>query len=183
MAEVTLHATPLAGLWRVQRLRKGDTRGFFSRFFDAASFADAGWPGKIEQINHTRTERAGTVRGMHFQREPHAEWKYVSCLAGAVFDVAVDLRAKSATYGQWFGTVLSEENGESLLIPAGFAHGFQTLVAGCELLYLHSTCYAPHAEGGIDALDPSLEIAWPLPVSVRSDRDIGLPTFVKDIGF
>lgn len=183
MAELTLHPTPLAGLSRVQRLRKGDTRGFFSRFFDAASFADAGWPGQVEQMNHTRTDRARTVRGLHFQREPHAEWKYVSCLAGSVFDVAVDLRADSATRGHWFGTVLSAENGESLLIPAGFAHGFQTLVDGCELLYLHSTRYAPHAEGGIDALDPTLGIAWPLPVSVRSDRDMGLAPYAKDTGF
>ncbi len=182
MTGLVLHSTPLSGLRRVVRPRMGDERGFFSRFFDAAGFADAGWPGAVEQMNHTRTDRAGTVRGMHFQRVPHEEWKYVSCLAGAVFDVAVDLRAGSQTHGQWFGAVLSAENGESLLIPAGFAHGFQTLADECELLYLHSARYAPDAEGGIDALDPILNIAWPLPVSVRSDRDKGLITYAKDIG-
>lgn len=178
-----LHPTPLAGLTCVERLRKGDARGFFSRFFDADTFARAGWPGRVEQMNHTLTETPGTVRGMHFQRDPHAEWKYVSCLAGAVFDVAVDLRPGSASHGRWFGTTLSAANGQSLLIPAGFAHGFQTLEPGCELIYLHSAAYAPQAEGGVDALDPVLAIDWPLAVSVRSDRDAGLPPYAKDTKF
>lgn len=182
MADVVLHPTPLGGLHRVERPRKGDARGFFSRFFDAAIFAEAGWPGPVAQMNHTLTEPAGAVRGMHFQRPPHAEWKYVSCLRGAVFDVAVDLRPGSATRGAWFGATLSAENGHSLLIPEGFAHGFQTLVPRCELIYLHSVAYASAAEGGVNALDPSLGIAWPLPVSARSDRDIALPGLDQQTG-
>lgn len=175
MADIALHSTPLGGLLRVERLRKGDSRGFFSRFFDAATFADAGWPGSVSQMNHTLTQAAGTIRGMHLQRPPHAEWKLVSCVRGAVFDVAVDLRPGSASCGAWFGLELSAENGFGLLIPEGFAHGFQTLVGDCELLYLHSTAYAPTAEGGVNALDPAIGIEWPLPVSARSDRDIALP--------
>jgi dTDP-4-dehydrorhamnose 3,5-epimerase len=182
MADMVLNSTPLSGLYRVERLRKGDTRGFLSRFFDAATFAEAGWTGPVVQMNQTLTEAAGTIRGMHFQRPPHAEWKYVSCLRGAVFDVAVDLRVGSATYGRWFGKTLSAENGHSLLIPEGFAHGFQTLVPGCELIYCHSAAYAPAAEGGINALDPSLAIAWPLPASTRSDRDLALPSLDQEAG-
>lgn len=134
-------------------------------------------------MNHTFTEQPGAVRGMHFQHEPHAEWKYVSCLAGTIFDVAVDLRRGSTTYGSWYGATLSAENGQSLLIPAGFAHGFQTLEPGCELIYLHSQTYAPAAEGGINALDPALAIAWPLPVSVSSERDQALPNVNQQVSF
>ncbi len=183
MADFLFNATPIEGLSWVERSRRGDTRGFFSRFFDEAAFADAGWPGPVVQMNHTLTGEPGIIRGMHFQHVPHAEWKYVSCLAGAVFDVAVDLRAGSASYGQWFGTTLSAENSHSLLIPAGFAHGFQTLVPGCELIYLHSAAYAPNAESGVDALDPTLSIDWPLPVSARSPRDIALSRLDQQTGF
>lgn len=182
MNDLSFNTTPIDGLLRVERSRRGDTRGFFSRFFDEAAFAVVGWPGPVAQINHTLTGEPGTIRGMHFQHAPHAEWKYVSCLVGAVFDVAVDLRVGSASYGQWFGSILSAENGHSLLIPSGFAHGFQTLVPGCELIYLHSTAYAPAAEGGVNALDPALAIDWPLPVSARSARDIALPRLDQQTG-
>ena len=101
---------------------------------------------------------------MHFQRAPHDEAKFVSCLAGCVFDVAVDLRPGSPSYLQWHGEVLSAENGRSMMIPGGFAHGFQTLTEDCELIYLHDKPYAPEAEGGLNALDPKLAIDWPLPV-------------------
>jgi dTDP-4-dehydrorhamnose 3,5-epimerase len=175
MVDPIFSSTPIDGLLRVERARRGDARGFFSRFFDIASFAEAGWPGSVMQMNHTLTEEPGTIRGLHFQHAPHAEWKYVSCLAGAVFDVALDLRTGSASYGKWFGTILSADNGHSLLIPAGFAHGLQTMVPGSELIYLHSASYAPAAEGGVNALDPSLGIDWPLPIAARSARDIALP--------
>lgn len=175
MGDFRLHDTPLSGLYHIERPRRADSRGFFSRFFDRDSFAEVGWTSPVVQMNHTLTNAVGTIRGLHFQRAPHAEWKFVSCLRGAVFDVAVDLRAGSATYGRWFGTTLSEDNGCSLLIPEGFAHGFQALAAGCELIYLHSAAYAPKSEGGVNALDPTLGIAWPVPVSARSERDISLP--------
>lgn len=182
MSDLAIHPTALDGLCRIVRPQRGDARGFFSRFFDADRFAELGWPGPVVQMNHTQTAATGTIRGLHFQRAPHSEWKYVSCLRGSVFDVAVDLRRRSATYGQWYGAVLSADNGHSLCIPAGFAHGFQTLESDCEMIYLHSAAYAPASEGGIDALDVGLGIAWPLPVSSRSDRDIALPILDQETG-
>jgi dTDP-4-dehydrorhamnose 3,5-epimerase len=112
---------------------------------------------------------------MHFQCAPHDEAKFVSCLVGEVFDVAVDLRPWSSTYLQWHGEVLSAQNGRSMMIPGGFAHGFQTLTEDCELIYLHDKPYAPEAEGGVNPLDPKLAIAWPLPVGQISARDQALP--------
>lgn len=125
----------------------------------------------LVQVNHTLTRRRGTVRGMHFQWPPHAETKFVSCLAGEILDVAVDLRRHSPTFLRWHGEILSVANQRSLLIPEGFAHGFQALTDDCELLYLHTAAYAPGAEGALNALDPRLAIAWPLPVTDRSERD------------
>lgn len=183
MSRLVLEPTGLADLYEVERVRLGDARGFFSRFFDADVFGQVGWTASVVQMNHTLTEAAGVIRGMHFQKAPHAEWKYVSCLRGEVFDVAVDLRPDSATYGAWHGAVLSADNGRSLMIPEGFAHGFQTLVPQCELIYLHSAAYAPAAEGGVNALDPTLAIAWPLPVVSRSERDLKLPDFHQRTGF
>ena len=139
------------------------------------ALADFGGDGKIAQINHTLTQAAGTIRGLHFQQAPHDEAKFVSCLSGAVFDVAVDLRPDSPTYLQWHGEVLSADNGRSMMIPGGFAHGFQTLTEDCELIYLHDKPYAPEAEGGLNPLDPRLAIDWPLPVSQMSPRDKALP--------
>jgi len=168
--------TPLDGLKLIERQRASDSRGWFSRFFCREELALFGKDGSIAQINQTLTHSPGTVRGMHFQRSPHAEVKLVSCIRGEVFDVAVDLRPGSPTYGKWHGVVLSADNGYALLIPAGFAHGFQTLQPDCELLYLHDVPYAPGAEGGVNALDPALAIAWPLAVSQISDRDRALPS-------
>lgn len=168
-------ATPISDLVVIERRRLGDERGFLSRFFCREELADFGRDGTIAQINHTMTHLKGTIRGMHFQRAPHDETKFVSCLGGAVFDVAVDLRPSSPTYLKWHGEVLSAENGRSMMIPGGFAHGFQTLTADCELIYLHDKAYAPEAEGGLNALDPKLAIGWPLPVAQMSARDEGFP--------
>jgi len=171
----TLNPTPLAGLVTVQRQPLVDSRGFLARMFCAQDLAPAGWTWPVAQINHTHTVQRGTVRGLHFQRPPAAEAKLVSCLRGAVWDVAVDLRAGSPTFLQWFGTELSAANRRALLIPPGFAHGFQALADDCEMLYLHSAPHAPASEGGLDALDPRLAIAWPLPVAERSPRDAEHP--------
>lgn len=168
-------STQLSGLLVIERRRVSDDRGFFSRFFCRDELVDFGHNGSIAQINHTMTRLAGTVRGLHFQRAPHDEAKFVSCLAGEVFDVAVDLRPESPTFLQWHGEVLSAENGRSMLIPGGFAHGFQTLAKDCELLYLHDKSYAPEAEAGINPLDPKLAISWPLPIAHMSNRDYALP--------
>ena len=127
------------------------------------------------QINHTLTGRRGTVRGMHYQRPPHAETKFISCLRGEVFDVAVDLRHDSPTFLRWHAEVLSAENHRTLVVPEGFAHGFQTLADDCELLYLHTAAFAADSEGALNANDPRLAIVWPQPISDWSARDAGHP--------
>ncbi|MCT8003872.1 dTDP-4-dehydrorhamnose 3,5-epimerase family protein [Sphingomonas sanguinis] len=167
--------TPLAGLKSVTRKRLGDERGFLSRLFCRDELSAAGFRNPIVQINHTLTRIPGTVRGFHFQFSPFSEDKFVSVLAGEVFDVAIDLRAGSPTFLQWHGERLSQENGKSLFIPKGFAHGFQTLTPNCELVYLHTQAYEPTAEGGLNALDPRLAVVWPLAVSDMSARDRNHP--------
>ena len=139
--------------------------------FCADELALAGWKKPISQINLTVTAKRGTVRGMHFQHPPHAEMKLVNCVRGSVFDVAVDLRAGSPTFLQWHAEELSAENRRSLLIPEGFAHGFQTLTDDCELIYLHSIPYVPGAEGALNAQDPALAVRWPLAITELSERD------------
>lgn len=180
MRRFEIHATPLRGLHRIDRRLLGDARGYLARIYCAEELAEAGWPGLIAQINHTFTAERGTVRGLHFQRAPHAEAKLVSCLAGEVWDVAVDLRAGSPTFGRWHAERLSAANGRALLIPAGFAHGFQALSREVAMLYLHSAAYAPQAEGGLHAEDSHLAIAWPLPVRGLSPRDAAQPAFDND---
>lgn len=168
-------ATPIEGVFVVERQRIGDSRGFLSRLFCAEDLAEAGFKLPVAQINQTLTETAGTLRGLHFQHPPAAEDKLVSCIRGAVFDVAVDLRAGSPTFLHWHGVELSAENNCALMIPQGCAHGFQALVDSTELLYLHSRPYTPAAEGGLNPLDPRLAIDWPLPVTTMSPRDAGHP--------
>lgn len=171
--------TRLAGAAIITRTRIGDERGFLSRLYSFDAMHAAGLADPIVQINHTSTSRPGTLRGLHFQRAPHAEDKLVGCVRGAVFDVALDLRPDSATFGVWHGEVLSADNGRSFLIPKGFAHGFQALEPFTELLYLHTAFYAPHAEGGVDPLDPDLAIGWPLAVTELSHRDRQHPSFAS----
>ena len=129
----------------------------------------------VVQVNHSLTRVAGAVRGLHFQRPPRAEAKLVRCLKGCVLDVAVDLRAGSPTYLNWHAVELSALNRLALFVPRGFAHGFQTLTADCELLYLHDEFYSPEHEGGLRHDDPALAIAWPLPVADLSARDAAHP--------
>lgn len=164
-------ATILNDLFVVQRKAIEDDRGFLSRFYCAEEFAQAGMNKPIAQINHTLTRKKGAVRGLHFQHAPHAEMKLVSCLKGEVWDVAVDLRRGSPTFLQWHAEVLSATNRKSLLIPEGFAHGFQALTENCELIYLHTSAYQPASEDALNIADPRLGIAWPLLVSEISDRD------------
>lgn len=171
MSRLTVSELPLAGLKRVDRQRLGDPRGFLSRVFCADELAAAGWTRPIAQINHTSTAMAGTVRGLHYQRPPHAEMKLVTCMRGEVWDVAVDLRTGSPTFLQWHAERLSGDNGRALLIPEGFAHGFQALTNDVELLYCHSAPYVPGAEAGLNPRDEMLSIAWPMPITVLSTRD------------
>jgi dTDP-4-dehydrorhamnose 3,5-epimerase len=171
MQRFSVRDTPLKGVKIVERRVLGDERGFLARLYCADELRAAGWTKPVAQINHTLTARRGTVRGMHFQRPPHAEAKLVSCLRGVVFDVAVDLRAGSPTFLQWFGERLSADNARALLIPEGCAHGFQTLSDDCELVYVHSAPYVAAAEGAVNATDPKLGIEWPEPITGRSPRD------------
>lgn len=164
-------STPLQGLYRVDRKPITDQRGFFSRFFCAEDFEKVGLTRSVTQINYTLTKKNGAIRGMHFQNPPHTETKVVSCIQGKVFDVAVDIRKDSPTYLQWHAEILSEENQQSLYIPDGFAHGFQTLAENCQLFYIHSEFYVPEAEGALNVMDPKLAIQWPQLVTEISDRD------------
>lgn len=175
MSRFTILDTPIADLKIVERQQLGDSRGFLSRLFCADELAVAGWHKPIIQINQTFTQKQGTMRGMHFQRPPHAEMKLVTCLRGAIWDVAVDLRAGSPTFMQWHAEELSAANHRALLIPEGFAHGFQSLSGDCELIYLHSEAYAPEAEAGLNPQDPMLSISWPLAITELSARDAQHP--------
>ena len=170
-----LSDTPLAGVRMVQRQPKADPRGAFARIFCAQELAEAGWSKPLAQVNHSRTSLAGTVRGLHWQRAPDTEMKLVTCLAGAVWDVVVDLRPGSPSYRRWFAQTLSAANQLALLIPEGCAHGFQSLTDGAELLYCHSMPFAAQSEAGLHPLDTELAIPWPLPVAALSVRDAALP--------
>lgn len=173
MSRFDIHDTPLQGVKLITRKPMGDKRGWLERGFCAEDLKPAGWVKPIAQINRTHTTQKGTVRGMHFQKPPHAEMKLVSCLHGKVIDIAVDLRAGSPTFLQHFKAELSEDNHTSMLLPEGVAHGFQTLSNNVEMLYLHSASYAPESEDSLHPEDPLLSIHWPLTISVLSDRDKG----------
>ncbi|MBI1172827.1 dTDP-4-dehydrorhamnose 3,5-epimerase [bacterium] len=167
---------PLSGAFRIDLDRRADDRGFFARLFCAREFAAQGLPDRWVQINNSFSRARGTLRGLHFQRPPMAEVKMVRCLQGAVLDVIVDLRAGSPTYGQWTSVKLDAESRAMILVPEGFAHGFQTLRPDTELLYLHSQFYSPEHEGGLAHDDPRLAIPWPLEVTGLSPRDAAFPT-------
>jgi dTDP-4-dehydrorhamnose 3,5-epimerase len=171
MARFTCIDTPIAGLALIQRHLIGDARGYLERLFCGNDLQAIIVDRAIVQINHTFTAKAGTIRGLHFQYPPHAEMKLIACLRGEIFDVAVDLRQGSPTLLRWHAERLSGDKHRTLVIPEGCAHGFQTLTDDCELLYLHTAAYQPDVEAGLDALDPRLNIDWPLPVTGRSARD------------
>ena len=168
--------TPIDGLRIVRMNVFSDDRGWFGRSFCQREFAGAGMEDIVwTQMNHSFTAERGSIRGLHYQIPPFSEAKLVRCISGAVFDVAVDLRRGSSTFGNWFGTALSAANREALFIPAGFAHGFQTLEPNSELIYQHTSFYEPGFEGGIRYDDPTLGIPWPLPLTLISERDRSLP--------
>ena len=166
---------PLKGLKLVTRRRAFDHRGFLSRIFCVTELVEAGWTKPVIQVNHSYTARSGTIRGMHYQTPPHTEMKCVTCIRGEVFDVAVDVRYGSTSFLKWHGERLSAEHGEAMLIPEGFAHGFQALTDDVELIYFHSAGFAPDAEGVINPLDPGIAVDWPLPVKDIAPRDSASP--------
>ena len=148
-----------------------DERGFFHRAFCKKTLKDHGIDFEIKQINISFNKIKGTIRGMHFQRAPKLESKIIICLSGKIFDVIVDLRSKSSTYGNFFSFELDSNKFNGLYVPKGYAHGFQTLKNNTKLLYLHSENYFPEHEGGLNSMDPSLKIQWPISKFFSSDRD------------
>lgn len=152
-----------------------DERGFFSRYYCKDEFKTHNLETQWVQMNTTFTKNKGTVRGLHFQREPMLEAKTVRCFRGSIWDVIVDLRKDSSTFKNWLAIELNETNRSMLYVPKGFAHGFQTLQNNCELLYMHSEFYSPQYECGIRFDDPELNINWPLPIEFVSNRDSNLP--------
>jgi len=166
---------PLSGAFLVRLEPRADARGMFARAFCAQEFGAQGLETAFVQANISTNTHAGTVRGMHFQREPHAEVKLVRCIKGAVYDVIVDMREGSPTYRRWFGAELSEDNGLAMYVPKGFAHGYQALSDGAAVFYLVSAFYAPQAEGGLRHDDPALSIAWPRAATEVSPKDAAWP--------
>lgn len=178
---MNIRLTPITNLVIVESQSFRDERGSLARLFCEKELSPIIGSRKIVQINHSYTQNAGTVRGLHFQHAPHAEMKLVRCLKGKVWDVVVDLRPKSSSFKQYYAQELSPQNTYMIVIPEGFAHGFQVLEAGSELLYLHTAFYNQQSEGGVRYDDPELGIAWPLPVTDISQRDSRYPNI--DSGF
>jgi dTDP-4-dehydrorhamnose 3,5-epimerase len=173
---VTFTVTPV-GAVVVEPERRADARGFFARSYCAREFEAHGLDPRVAQCNISFNPRRGTVRGMHFQRPPHAEAKLVRCTAGALWDVALDLRRQSPTFCRHFAVELSAENRKMLYLPEGFAHGYQTLADDTEVFYQVSAAYAPDHAGGVRWDDPAFDITWPLPVTMIAERDRTYPDF------
>lgn len=170
--------TRLSGAFIVDLERHKDERGFFARVWCREEFRKHALATEMVQGNIAYNRKAGTLRGLHYQRSPHQEVKLVRCTRGAVYDVIVDLRPESSTYLEWVGIELTEENGRMLYVPEGLAHGYQTLADGSEVAYLVSEFYVPGSEAGIRFDDPEVGIEWPLPLPDRniiSDRDTSWP--------
>lgn len=167
-----ISSAPLSGVYIVELQPIGDHRGFFERFYDVNVIAkETGIADTIKQINHSYSAQVGTVRGLHFQYPPYAEDKIVYCVRGEILDVAVDIREGSPTFLHWHGEVLSDRNHRALIVPKGFAHGFQTLSADIEVVYLMSEFYHKEHESGLYFDDPKIGIRWPLPCQNISQRD------------
>lgn len=172
--------TPIAGVTLVETSAFRDDRGWFYRGFCEGELGEVLQDRRIVQVNLSRTEAIGAIRGLHFQHMPQGEMKLVRCLRGRVWDVALDLRRGSATFLQWYGVELSPENALMMVIPEGCGHGFQVLDAGSELLYLHTAAYAPSLEGGVRYNDPAIEIPWPRPATDISPRDLAHPLLSQE---
>jgi dTDP-4-dehydrorhamnose 3,5-epimerase len=170
-------ATQLDDAWLINLEPREDERGFFARFWCREELAGHGLDTEIAQESLSFNRHRSTLRGLHFQRVPHEETKIVRCTRGGIFDVIVDLRPQSRSYLCWQGFELTAENRRSLYVPKGFAHGFQTLTDNAEIVYQISEFYAPNSAGGYRYDDAAFGIAWPLPVTVISERDLGWPAF------
>lgn len=151
-----------------------DERGEFSRIFCQNEMSEIAEALTIRQINHSKTSKKGTIRGLHFQYPPHSEIKIVRCVKGEIFDAVVDLRKDSKTFLKWHGEVLSAENQKMIVVPKGFAHGFQTLADDSEIIYFNTEFYCTELEGALKYDDPEIGINWPIEVTVVSDKDASL---------
>jgi dTDP-4-dehydrorhamnose 3,5-epimerase len=169
--------TPLAGAYVIDLEKRGDDRGFFARTFCMNEFREHGLVTNFVQVNNSLSATKGTLRGMHYQLAPKAETKIVRCIRGAFWDVILDLRPDSATFGQWFGTELSDENRRMMYQPKGFAHGFITLTKDAEAFYFVDEFYAPEYERGVHWDDPKFKIDWPAEAILISDKDRNWPDF------
>ena len=174
-----IEQTNLSGVLILTPKRFGDARGFFCESWSAARMAEAGLHYNFVQDNHSLSEAVGTVRGLHFQAPPHAQAKLVRCGRGRFFDVAVDIRKGSPTYGQWTGVELSFENGKQLLVPHGFLHGFATLEPDTEIIYKCDDIYAPECDGAVRFDDPDIGIEWNIDPNkaILSNKDAAAPSF------
>jgi len=177
---MNVQPTPIAGVFVVETTAFVDRRGSFARLFCERELEKILGDRSIVQINHSRTAAAGAVRGLHYQRPPAAEMKLVRCLSGRAWDVVVDLRIDSPTFLKWHAEELTPQSNRMMVIPEGCAHGFQTLAANTELLYLHTAFFTPEAEGAVRFDDPLLAIPWPLQVADLSDRDRRHPAITPD---
>jgi dTDP-4-dehydrorhamnose 3,5-epimerase len=173
-------ATQLDGAWLIDIEPREDERGFFARIWCRQELAAQGLDAELAQESVSFNRQRGTVRGLHFQRPPYPETKIVRCTGGAIFDVIVDLRPQSPSYLRWQGFELTAENRSALYVPKGFAHGFQTLANNAEIVYQISEFYAPTSAGGYRYDDVVFGIAWPLPVTMISERDLNWPAFEGD---
>lgn len=169
------HDAALGGAVLIEPEPAADDRGLFARLFDAEAFRAKGLPTAFVQESTSYNRRRGTLRGLHYQIDPHAEAKLVRCTAGALFDVIVDVRPDSPTFGRWQSFDLNADNRHTLFVPPGFAHGFETLSDGTEVFYQMTHPRVPAAERGVVWNDPDLAIAWPLAPTAMSDRDCRLP--------
>lgn len=171
------HKTPLKGAYLIDIEKRGDERGFFARLFCSEEFAKNGIESNFVQANNSLSKEAYTLRGLHYQLEPQAETKLVRCIQGSFYDVIVDLRPESITFGKSFGAILSSENRQMMFVPKGFAHGFLTLEPNSEVLYMVSTTYSKEQERGLRWDDPCFNIQWPARPVIISERDASRPNF------
>lgn len=167
--------TKLKGLYVIEPEIHFDERGYFARIFCKQELSKIGIDFNIVQVNRSLNKKQGIIRGMHFQKPPKAEDKIIQCIKGKIYDVAIDLRQDSPTYGEWVAEELSEENKKMFLIPKGFAHGFQTLADSCEILYFMSEFYSPQYESGVRWNDPFFNIKWPIKDPILSEKDKNWP--------
>jgi len=171
--------TKFDGLLIIETDKFDDERGYLSKFFDKEFFAENGINFNLTQVKYTFTKSKGTIRGMHFQKKPFEEDKIIHCTRGEIFEVAVDLRKRSKTYGKWFGMSFSQDSNKSILIPKSFAHGYQALTDNCEMLYLMTGKFSKNSNAGCLWNDPFFNIGWPLKPTVIAEKDNSWAFFKK----